>query len=201
MVELDVRTERRDCVTFVAATVHNDASVPRELSLRTDLRPVWPPRRQGVPAAGWDGDRVALTVPAGRSRGVGFATPAEPTEPVLTVEESEPAGRARRDPEPDDVVRTLGDPTPPADAVPVGDAVSDGDGDAIPDGDGAVDPASAGGEAAAHDGPGDRTRPPRAVAAWLDALEARERVTDRDRADVAAVAERATALAGRLADR
>jgi hypothetical protein len=122
MVELDVQTERRDCVTFVAATVHNDGRTGRQVRLRTELDPVWPPRRQGVPAAGWHEDGVTFTVPAGRTRGVGFATPAAPDGPVLTVAETEPVAggdEERPAPTPEHVVRALGDPTPPADAVPV----------------------------------------------------------------------------------
>lgn len=123
MVELDVQTERRDCVTFVAATVRNDGRTGRRVTLRTGLDPVWPPRRQGVPAAGWDEDRIILTVAAGRERGVGFATPAAPNEPVLTVVETAAvdgnAGETATEPTPEHVVRALGDPTPPADAVPV----------------------------------------------------------------------------------
>jgi hypothetical protein len=124
MVELDVETERRDCVTFVAATVRNGSDVVRRVTLRTDCRPLWPPRRQGVPAAGWHEDGVTLTVPAGRTTGVGFATPVAPDEPVLSVAETVAVagtdGEAAVDPTPEHVVRALGDPTPPADAVPVG---------------------------------------------------------------------------------
>lgn len=124
MVELDVQTERRDCVTFVAATVHNDASTARRLTLRTDCRPVWPPRRQGVPAAGWCEDGVTLTVRPGRTTGVGFATPSAPDEPVLSVAETVAVDGRDGEPEhteptPEHVVRALGDPTPPTDAVPV----------------------------------------------------------------------------------
>jgi hypothetical protein len=122
MVELDVQTERRDCVTFVAATVHNDGRTGREVTLRTGFDPVWPPRRQGVPEAGWHEDGVTLTVPAGGTRGVGFATPAAPDEPVLTVVETvavDGSDEECREPTPEHVVRALGDPTPPADAVPV----------------------------------------------------------------------------------
>jgi len=123
MVELDVETERRDCVTFVAATVHNDGHTARRVTLGTDCRPVWPPRRQGVPAAGWDEDGVTLTVPPGRTTGVGFATPVAPDQPVLRVAESVAVdgeeGETATEPTPEHVVRALGDPTPPADAVPV----------------------------------------------------------------------------------
>ncbi|MFD1646698.1 DUF7857 domain-containing protein [Haloarchaeobius litoreus] len=125
MVELDVETERRDCVTFVAATVHNDGHTARRITLRTDCRPVWPPRRQGVPAAGWDEEGVTLTVPAGRTRGIGFATPAAPDGTALTVAESvavDGDSETQVDPTPEHVVRALGDPTPPADAVPVAGA-------------------------------------------------------------------------------
>ncbi len=89
---------------------------------------VWPPRKRGVPAAGWnDGEFVGVV--EGR-RAVGFATPAALVDSPVEVRWSGPA-----DPEPaferhpdvppveataGGVLRTLGDPRPPRDAVPDG---------------------------------------------------------------------------------
>ncbi|WP_435348148.1 hypothetical protein [Haloarchaeobius sp. HRN-SO-5] len=189
MVELDVQTQRRECVTFVAATVANEGTTARRVRLRTDLRPVWPPRRQGVPAAGWTDDGVTLTVPAAGRRGIGFATPADPGESVLAVASAEPATDESRERTPDGLVRALGDPTPPADAVPTGAPSSE---------EGRPGTASD-----VRNGTAETTvgRPPRAVTAWLDRLAERDAVTDRDRAGVAAVAARATALAADLEER
>lgn len=105
--------------------------------------PVWPPRVEGVPAGPWDcdgghaerargadehradehraGERepsVAVVVPTGRVGSVGFASPAEPVEPPVEVASVEPAHeREDADPDPEDVLRVLGDPSPPRDAV------------------------------------------------------------------------------------
>ena len=215
MVELDVRTQRRECVTFVAATVTNDEKTPRRVRLRTDLRPVWPPRRQGVPAAGWTDDGVTVTVPADGRRGVGFATPAAPTEPVLAVASDEPVREDAPEPTSDRLVRELGDPTPPADAVPVGGSALDGPREVCEgtnDSSGTAPPVAEPADrrvetsepvdTATLDGSTDSTvRPPRVVAAWLDVLEEHDSVTRDDRARVAAVAERASALAADLEER
>lgn len=125
MVEVECRTQRRDGVTLVAAVVRNDTSVRRRVRVEHALDgPTWPPRRHGVPAEGWDGDTYVTTVAAGDRVAVGFASPAPPESPSVTVTEHH-----RIDPEDDgmaatesetagDVVRRLGDPSPPGDAVP-----------------------------------------------------------------------------------
>ncbi|WP_435360165.1 hypothetical protein [Haloarchaeobius sp. DFWS5] len=181
MVELDVRTERRDCVTFVAATLTNDGTRPRRVTLESGLDPVWPPRRQGVPEAGWDGVQVTVTVPAMGSRGVGFASPeavSDSEDSVVGVVDETPLSAATDDtPATTDytaegLVRTLGDPTPPGDVVPSSGAT-------------AVQ----------------RPKPPRAVTAWLDGLSNCETVTDRDRANVRLVADRTAALSAALEER
>lgn len=107
--------------------------------------PVWPPRRRGVPASGWDAEGVTCTVAADETRGLGYASPAPAVEPPAEIVRTEPVlpddGRTDRlanvpaavdgrdlpeignvpdvQPTPDGVVRALGDPRPPRDAVPV----------------------------------------------------------------------------------
>lgn len=80
--------------------------------------PLWPPRRQGVPEAGWDGDRWSGTVHPERDRAIGYATSADVEEPAVEIVDTAPAGSDEAD-EVDvaGVVRALGDHRPPRDAV------------------------------------------------------------------------------------
>lgn len=105
------------------------SSRARRVRIRPTVEgPVWPPRRRGVPAAGWD-DGEFEGVVEGR-RAVGFATPADLSDGPVEVRWSGPA-----DPDPAferhpdvppvetttaGVLRALGDPRPPRDAVPDG---------------------------------------------------------------------------------
>jgi hypothetical protein len=117
-------------VTLVAVRVRNDAPVARRVRVRNLLDgPVCPPRREGVPEAGWDEEGYEGVVPAEGSLGLGYACPASPSAgdgsdaddggPAVAVE---PLGRADGDCEtPTDAaraVRALGRARPPADAVP-----------------------------------------------------------------------------------
>jgi hypothetical protein len=174
MVQLKVRTERHDDVTFVAATVTNDGSEPRRVTLSSRLSPVWPPRRQGVTEAGWEDETVTLTVGGGERRGVGFASPDSVDGPVLSLEREQVVGDGEPESHrhtPDSVVRALGDPTPPGDVISL-----------------------------ETESPAERRapQPPRAVMAWLDRVASRTVVSDRDRRRVAAVAERTAQLAADL---
>lgn len=61
---------------------------------------------------------VEVVVPVGRVGSVGFASPGEPAEPPVEVEAVEPAEDASDlVPSPGDVLRVLGDPSPPRDVV------------------------------------------------------------------------------------
>ncbi|WP_336336194.1 DUF7857 domain-containing protein [Haloarcula brevis] len=124
MVSFDCRAERVDGVTLVTATV-DDIAEPTRITVRNRLDgPLWPPRRQGVPEAGWTENGFDGVVGPG-THALGYATPAPPTD--------QPAELASVEPAPDDVpaderldsidavVRELGDPSPPADAVPTSD--------------------------------------------------------------------------------
>lgn len=111
MVSLESETWHESGVTLVALTVANDFERPRRVEVRNELSgPVWPPRRRGVPEAGWTDDGFAGTVPPGR-HALGYASPAEPAAPPATVAAVEPADSTA--PTPADVVRELGDPRPP----------------------------------------------------------------------------------------
>jgi len=151
MVELTQRTTRRAGVTFVRAVVENESSERQRVTLAVEPDGVvWPPRRRGVPAAGWAEDAVALTVDAGNARGVGFATPEPVDGDALSVRSTTARGRrgdalgvgsgSGRGEAPrgsasdgdaeataDGVVRALGAFAPPLSAVPRADDDATGD--------------------------------------------------------------------------
>lgn len=111
-------------VALVEVSVHNPTAVDRRVRVENRLDgPTLPPRTGGVPDAGWDADGYAGVVPAGERLRLGFASPAPPTEPPVTVED---AGRADDDDGTDSAggadavaaVRLLDDGAPPADALP-----------------------------------------------------------------------------------
>ena len=165
MVTLDCETERTDGVTLVRLYVTAEHRRRVRVENRLD-GPVWPPRREGQPVAGWDGRTFEGVVAPGERLVAGYATPAQPADPPaevvaddpaapgtpagpVGVEEGErtPADRARAadggettravggsdvanvpslaggggDPTPADIVRSLGDPVVPREAVPVPD--------------------------------------------------------------------------------
>lgn len=136
MVEVDCRTARPGGVTLVAVRLDNRVEAPGVDAHRIRLAsrldgPVWPPRVEGVPAGPWDCDgseaAVEVVVPTGRVGSVGFASPAPPVAPPVEVETVEPADGESTDgaaPSPADVLRVLGDPSPPRDAVDVATAES-----------------------------------------------------------------------------
>lgn len=115
MVTIDADAASHDGVTLVTATVAGaDAPVRVTIESRLD-GPVWPPRRQGEPAAGWTDDGFAGVVPADGSLALGFASPADPVDPPLELVATEPAADPGDDMDsPAAVLRGLGDPTPPS---------------------------------------------------------------------------------------
>jgi len=139
MASLDWDVERSDGVTLVELYVSADG--PRRVCVENRLAgPTWPPRREGQPAAGWDGDAFEGVVTADERLVTGYATPAPPEEKApparLVADEpadpgatagpvaggDEPTGDALDrpvDPTAEGVVRSLGDPVVPRDAVPV----------------------------------------------------------------------------------
>jgi len=134
MVTLEWTLDRTEGVTFVRAYV----TAGRACRVRVENcldGAVWPPRRRGQPAAGWDGDGFeGVAAPNARLVG-GYATPAPPEEPPVELavaervdESPEQSGGGPTAPDttvptvestPAGVVRALGTPLVPRDAVPV----------------------------------------------------------------------------------
>ncbi|WP_435180605.1 hypothetical protein [Halorussus sp. AFM4] len=164
MVELDWRVESRSGVSLVELLVRNPSATARRVRVANRLDgPVLPPRREGVPAAGWDDGGFEGVVAADGRLALGYATRAPAAEPPVELVWTERAGAdaTGRDAAgfadgatPEGVVRSLGDPRPPADAVPTG--------------------GSAGGAGSAARASGDTESPvPEAVDAWLSGVETR----------------------------
>ncbi len=117
MVSLDWHLRRTGGVTFVELVV--ESPYDAQVELQSNLAPVWPPRRHGRPVAAWDGSRFTTTVRAGRRTVVGYATPAEPTDPPASVTTHRPlAEMATETPTPQQLIQSLGSAAPPRDAVP-----------------------------------------------------------------------------------
>jgi hypothetical protein len=138
MVSLTCTASRTDGVTLVTGRLSSDH--PCRVRVENCLDgPVWPPRDGGVPAEGWDEAGFETTLAAAETRPVGYATPAAPAdEPMRIVEttavDPDPAGEFASQgdlpsvaAEPDAVVRELGDPCPPRDAVPLPDVPDETD--------------------------------------------------------------------------
>jgi len=121
MVTFDCSASHHDGVTLVTVCLR-DLDVSTRVTVRNCLDgPVWPPRREGLPEAGWSATGFSGVLDAG-SHALGYATPARPEGPpaeladAVPVPEADPVGD--RSDRPADVVRDLGDPSPPGDAVP-----------------------------------------------------------------------------------
>lgn len=119
MVTLDWTASAHDGVTLVTVRL-DDIDEPTRVHIASRLDgPVWPPRREGVPEAGWTDDGFDGVVGPGTAV-LGYASPAPPAAPPaeLVATEPVPDGRDELTADPESVVRQLGDPSPPADAVP-----------------------------------------------------------------------------------
>lgn len=108
-------------ITLVELAVESDR--PQWVRVRSQCRPVWPPRRHGEPAAGWDGASVeGVARPTDRFV-AGYATPADPADPPARIVDTAPPDDETGDTGGDDpvtpsaVARALGDSGPPATAV------------------------------------------------------------------------------------
>ncbi|APX97349.1 DUF7857 domain-containing protein [Natronorubrum daqingense] len=118
MVTLDYDVTRRDGVTFVTALVRNTQTTPQTVRLESRLEgPVWPPRRDGVTAPEWDGKTWNGTIKPGRTRGIGFASPAQPTEPPLELSDQNRSSDDERE-TPTETLAELEGWAPPADVLP-----------------------------------------------------------------------------------
>jgi hypothetical protein len=116
MVALDWHLVDGGAATLVSLVVTSATTERVHVSNCLD-GPVWPPRRQGVPEEGWDENGFEGVVEADGRLVLGYASPAEPREPPARITASEPENGDAGDTGPREVIRALGDPTPPRDAV------------------------------------------------------------------------------------
>lgn len=86
MVQVETDADRTDGVTTVRVTITNTRSTVQIVRLQSALDgPVWPPRRAGVVDPRWDDDVWESAIRPDRRRGVGFASPAPPTDPPVEI--------------------------------------------------------------------------------------------------------------------
>lgn len=115
MPTLECSAVRESGVTLVQARLASDDR--RQVSVEaTHASPVWPPRRQGVTAAGWSDEGWSGVVPAHGTVALGYATPGTVDGRPLRIAESgspDDDGGATAE----DIIRSLGDARPPRDAV------------------------------------------------------------------------------------
>lgn len=102
MIDVEAECHRRGDVTCVRATVANVRNTPQRVELRSTLDgPVWAPRAEPLAVPEWLGSTWVGVVPAGESRGLGFATAADPVDDpveVVSVERAEDGPRRPTDP-------------------------------------------------------------------------------------------------------
>jgi len=186
MVSVEARAVETDGITLVVGTLAG-GPVPTRVTVENCLDgPVWPPRRMGRPEAGWDASGFTGVIPAEECVPIGYACPAPAADPPLELVATERADGADGDLDtPGAVLRGLGSPAPPREAVslPVasGGAANGGDGQqptgwsGVPDDvEGTGPPRAAGDRAAdrALEFAGD-AEPSDPVAAWLGRVERR----------------------------
>jgi hypothetical protein len=191
-VGLETDATRLDGVVLVTCRLHNRTTTARAVRLRDELPgETLPPRRDGVPERGWDGDTYTTVVPPETTHPVGYASPADgdlPDAPATLVTVDDPATFADGD-RVDHARRELADWAPPAEVLPQR---------LVPDG-GSPDGVAADGDTRAGDSDGVDSEAfadgtvPTVVAAYLEA--AAERI---DRA--AATAEGVQAATDALRD-
>lgn len=123
-MDLDWTTTVIDGVTLVHVRLRNDTTTDRRIRLVNRLDgPVLPPRKHGVPEAGWDDDGYETAITADEQVAVGYACPAPPADPPveLVADERLPSDAvpAERDhSSPAAALRRFGPAAPPRDAVP-----------------------------------------------------------------------------------
>lgn len=221
MPTLDWTCEQTNGVTLVELRITGESG--QRVRVESALDPVWPPRREGQPAAGWDGTTFEGELD-GESLAVGYATPAEPTEPPA---ELRPVADREETIDPGDVVRALGSGRPPRDAVPQDPAGGDSQPDQqrtteqldsqlvsqpVPETDpsalpaaveayfGAVEQRLAAAKRLSAAETVDQARDAVAAAGGMSAVEGLDEQLAADRARLDALGERQRALADRLAE-
>jgi hypothetical protein len=85
-MDLSWTVDRAGDASLVRCRVSNDESVSRRVRVESRFdAPVLPPRRAGVPEAGWDATGVTLQIGPGERRGFGFAAPSSPVNPPVAI--------------------------------------------------------------------------------------------------------------------
>jgi hypothetical protein len=149
VLETDWSVDEVADVSLIELSVHNPTAVDRRVRVESRLDgPVLPPRDGSVPEAGWDERGYAGVVPAGERLALGFAVPAPPTEPPVSVSDEGRATDEEREATAADAVRALGPADPPADAIPAANGTG-------PAGDDGAERADA--DPSPTDGPDERT--------------------------------------------
>lgn len=194
MAALDWHVRRHDGVALVELVVTSDTA--ERVRVESALEPVWPPRRQGRPVAGWSDNTFEGTVSPTDRLVLGFASPAPPAEQPARIVETDPGSPAESEVTARAVVRALGEQAPPRDAVPAREAATDHEVDdtvspqqrrGAPDG---SSPSAATGDAPSVDtGSAAGTQ---SLEAWFDAVESRADTANRLDSVTAAEEARAT---------
>lgn len=122
MASLDWEHSRRDGVTLVELVV--TAETEEWIRIESRLQPVWPPRRQGVPVAGWDEDGFEGRVGPNDRLVLGYASPAAPVDPPARLRTVEETRHDAAEVTARELVRTLGESAPPREAVPTPDCAA-----------------------------------------------------------------------------
>ncbi|WP_152039663.1 DUF7857 domain-containing protein [Salinigranum salinum] len=106
--------------TLVTVRVENTTERPRRVRLDNRLDgPVAPPRRHGVPEAGWDDDGVTRLLPGAETLSIGYACQAPPETPPVTVhDEPSDGGDEAETATVERALRSLGAFAPPRAALP-----------------------------------------------------------------------------------
>lgn len=92
MVTVATNSTRTSGITAVRAVVTSTHVTPQTVRLRCCLEaPVWVARRDGIVDPRWNDDKREweLTIRPDRCRGIGFASPNPPTEPLVEVVSSD----------------------------------------------------------------------------------------------------------------
>ncbi|MDB2244153.1 hypothetical protein PM076_11785 [Halorubrum ezzemoulense] len=90
-MELDWSADREGDASLVGFRVRNDGAVPRRVRIESRLDgPLLPPRRGGVPEAGWDAAGVTAVLDPGERTAFGFAALADPVDPPVEIANVEP---------------------------------------------------------------------------------------------------------------
>lgn len=114
-MDCTVSTTALDGVTLVSLVVENPHDEPARYRLENDLDgPVWPPRRRGYPEPGWDESGYEGVLDPGERQALGYAVPADATDPPARIAWTEPAsGTDGGEEQTNSTPRSFGDPRPP----------------------------------------------------------------------------------------